>query len=58
MQVIGGLGNGGAEKLVVELCNELSLKDEVSLLSFRKIEKWMAFPKILNDTVNLITANK
>ena len=58
MQVIGGLGNGGAEKLVVELCNELSLKDEVSLLSFRKIEKWMAFPKILNDNVDLITANK
>tara|TARA_B100000575_G_scaffold17377_1_gene12111 strand:- start:10804 stop:11949 length:1146 start_codon:yes stop_codon:yes gene_type:complete len=58
MQVIGGLGNGGAEKLVVELSNQLSLTDEVSLLSFRSVEKWMAFPKLLNKNIDLITTGK
>ena len=46
MQVISQLGNGGAEKLVVELCNEMSKDHEVILVSFRDIEDWMIFSKI------------
>jgi len=58
MQVISQLGNGGAEKLVVELSNELEKNNEVILVSFRKIEDWMFFPKKLKNTVKIIELNK
>lgn len=53
-QIISSLGNGGAEKLVVELSNELSQNENVTLISLKKIESWMFFPKKLNKNVQLI----
>jgi len=58
LQAISQLGNGGAEKLVVELCNELDKGNEVVLLSFRRVEEWMFFPKKLRSSVKLIELNK
>ena len=58
LQVISSLGNGGAEKFVVELCNELSKKNDVTLCSFKKIEDWMIFPKKKNFNVKIIQFNK
>jgi len=40
IQVIGTLGNGGAEKLVAELSNELVLKHDVLLISLKRKEGW------------------
>jgi len=55
---ISQLGNGGAEKFVVELSNELSKDNEVIVVSFRDIKEWMFFPKRLKKDVKLITLNK
>jgi L-malate glycosyltransferase len=57
-QVISSLGNGGAEKLVVELSNELALKNDVTLVSFKNVEDWMYPPKKLNNKVTLIELKK
>ena len=58
IQVISQLGNGGAEKLVVELCNEMSKEHEVILVSFKDVENWMIFPKMLSNNVKLISFHK
>lgn len=57
-QVISSLGNGGAEKLVVELSNELALKHHVTLISFKNVEEWMYPPKKLNGNVLLLEFGK
>lgn len=58
VQVISSLANGGAEKMVVELCNELSIDNDVFLISFRKVESWMFPPQLLDAKVRLIELNK
>jgi glycosyltransferase involved in cell wall biosynthesis len=58
VQVISSLGNGGAEKLVVELSNELALTHQVTLVSFKNVEDWMYHPKKLNDNVELLELGK
>jgi len=58
IQVISSLGTGGAEKLVVELSNELSNEHTVSLLSINNLEDWMIFPKLLNKNVDLYSLRK
>ena len=58
IQIISSLGNGGAEKLIIELSNELEKNNEVILISFRKIENWMFFPKKIKDSVKVIELNK
>ncbi len=58
LQVISQLGNGGAEKFIVELSNELSREHEVILVSFRAVQDWMYHPKRLKGKVKLITLNK
>lgn len=58
LQVISSLGNGGAEKFVVELSNELSSNHEIHVCSLKKVEDWMIFPKQLNSLINLISLNK
>lgn len=58
LQIISGLGNGGAEKFVVELSNQLSLQSEIVLCTFKAVEDWMTFPKMLSDNVKLISLNK
>ncbi len=54
---IQSLGNGGAEKFTVELCNELSKNNEVFICSFAPIEDWMIPPKNISPSVKLIKLN-
>lgn len=58
LQVISSLGNGGAEKFVVELSNQLSDANNVSLCTFKAVEDWMIFPKLLKKEVTLISLQK
>jgi len=57
-QVISSLGNGGAEKLVIELSNKLASNHDVTVLSIKKIEESMFFAKKINKKVKLIQFNK
>jgi len=57
LQVIHSLGNGGAEKFVVELSNELAKTNEVKLCSVKQVEEWMIPPKKINAAVELIKLN-
>jgi glycosyltransferase involved in cell wall biosynthesis len=58
IHIISSLGNGGAEKLVVELSNEMAKGHEIVLVSFRDIEDWMNIPKLISDEVILIQLGK
>ena len=58
IHIISSLGNGGAEKLTVELANEMSKQHEVVICSFRDIEDWMIFPMNIHPKVKLITLGK
>ncbi len=58
LQVISGLGNGGAEKFVVELSNELSENHDVTLCSFKAVDETMQFPKRLHARIPLIALGK
>ena len=58
LQVISNLGNGGAEKFVTELSNELSKENEVIVCSIKYLQDWMIFPKQLNKSIKLISLNK
>ncbi len=58
IQVISSLGNGGAEKLVVELSNELSKSNDVTIVCFRNIEEWMYNPKNICPSVSIIQLGK
>ncbi|GAB5525855.1 MAG: glycosyltransferase family 4 protein [Roseivirga sp.] len=58
LQVISGLGNGGAEKFIVELSNRLSKEHEVCLLSFRSVQEHLTAPKKIGPKVRFITLGK
>jgi glycosyltransferase involved in cell wall biosynthesis len=57
LQIIYQLGNGGAEKICVELSNELVQRNEVVLCSATKIEPGMIHPRKLSGDVRLIQLN-
>lgn len=58
-QIISSLGNGGAEKFVVELSNELNRKNyETTIISFKKTTKDMVFVKNINPNVNILELDK
>ena len=52
------MGNGGAEKFLVELSNKLADDNTVLLCSFKAIESGMLFPKLLSTRVQLTSLNK
>lgn len=58
LQVISGLGTGGAEKFVVELSNELSENHNVTLCSFKAVDDGMQFSKLLHARIPLIALAK
>jgi glycosyltransferase involved in cell wall biosynthesis len=58
LQVNSNLGNGGAEKITIELSNELAKNHDVTLVSFRDIELHWLFPKLIDPKVKLITLGK
>lgn len=57
-QVISSLGNGGAEKLVVELSNELAADNDLTIISIKKVENWMYPARKIGSKVRLIQLNK
>jgi hypothetical protein len=58
IQVINSLWNGGAEKLVVDLSNELAKTEEVIICSFRKLDPAMHFVKNISNNVRIISLDK
>ena len=58
IQVISSLGNGGAEKLVVELSNQLAIANDVTIVSLKRVEDFMFPPKKITSKVNIIETNK
>ena len=60
MHLIGSLTKGGAERFVVDLCNELAKDEryEVSLLSLRDNDIEKGFRKEINDRVRYLSFDK
>lgn len=54
LQVTQSLGNGGAEKFVVELSNEQARSNQVTLVSLQPLESWMYPPRSLSPSVLVI----
>ena len=57
-QVISSLGNGGAEKLVVELSNELAKSNEVSIISIKSILSSMFHVNNISEKVGVYALDK
>ncbi|MFC2080848.1 glycosyltransferase [Bacteroidota bacterium] len=57
LQVTDSLANGGAEKFVVELSNELAKKRSCILCSVKSVENWMIPPKSISPEVELNILN-
>jgi len=58
LEIIPQLSSGGAERMVVDLCNELSRTEDVYLLVFYNPGTSDHYVKELSRKVNLITMNK
>lgn len=58
LQIIPNLSAGGAERFVVDLCNELSQNNQVVLCTLYCSDETMFFKKLLDDRVTLIELNK
>jgi glycosyltransferase involved in cell wall biosynthesis len=58
IHIIPSLWNGGAEKLVVDLSNELSKTEEVIICSFKNVQEGMFFVKTISAKVKLVTLSK
>ena len=59
IEIIPALSSGGGERFVVDLCNELSLKHDVTLLTLYKLEQGHAFylPQV-SERVRIVSFNK
>ena len=55
LEVVQSLASGGAERLVVDLCNELSKTEEVTLLLLKEVEHYY-LPQ-LSEKVTIVKAN-
>lgn len=55
LEVVQSLGSGGAERLVVDLCNELSKTEEVTLLLLKEAEHYY-LPQVC-ENVKIVKAN-
>lgn len=58
IHLISSLGNGGAEKFVIELANEQSKTHDVTIVSFQNINDEMIFPKLIPQYFKLIQLGK
>lgn len=57
LQLTASLSNGGAEKFLVELSNELARDHQVAICSVAPVEDWMYPPKKIASAVKLIELN-
>jgi glycosyltransferase involved in cell wall biosynthesis len=58
LECIPSLAIGGAEKLVVELCNEMCNENEIILCSFKNKSSEMILPEIINSKISIFYLNK
>lgn len=57
-EVITSLGSGGAERIVVDLCNGLAADNEVTLVVLYPFDKYSFYLKELSSKVNILCLNK
>lgn len=57
-EIIPQLSQGGAERFVVDLCNELSVRHNVTLVVLHNMDKTGFFLKEINTRVKVISMNK
>lgn len=58
VEILPQLDSGGAERFVVDLCNELSSKHEVYLVVFHSFDKYGFYLDEISPNVNIINMNK
>lgn len=58
LEIIPQLSQGGAERFVVDLCNELVHKHEVILIVLHSIDKTGFFAEEINQKVTVVSMNK
>lgn len=58
LEIIPQLSQGGAERFVVDLCNELSVRHNVTLVVLHNIDKTGFFVKEISTRVKVISMNK
>ena len=58
LEIIPQLNQGGAERFVIDLCNELSKEHEVTLVVLHNVNNHGFFQKELSECVRLISMNK
>ena len=58
VEIIPQLSSGGAERFVVDLCNELSLRHEVTLIVYHGLAEHGFYAGEVSERVNLISLEK
>lgn len=58
VEIIPQLSSGGAERFVVDLCNELSLRHEVTLIVYHGLSEHGFYARDVSERVNLICLEK
>ena len=58
LEIIPQLSSGGAERFVIDLCNELSKEHEIVLVVLHNINNHGFFRKELSEHVRLVSMNK
>lgn len=58
LEIIPQLSQGGAERFVIDLCNEMSKEHEVILVVLHNVDNHGFFRKELSERVRLISMNK
>lgn len=58
LEIIPQLSQGGAERFVIDLCNEMSMEHEVVLVVLHNVDNHGFFRKELSKQVRLISMNK
>lgn len=58
IEIIPQLSSGGAERFLVDLCNELAGRHEVILVVLHNVDKYGFFCKELHKNVRLVSMNK
>lgn len=58
LEVIAKLSSGGAERFVVDLCNEMSLKRPVTLVVLQKLDPTWFYVNEISDRVKVISLEK
>lgn len=58
LEIIPQLSSGGAERFTVDLCNELSVNNEVVLLTFYPLDEYGFYASELSENIKLVCLNK